>query len=331
MVIVSDEERSGRWGEISEIDKLLLKGEVFDLKCSVYGLNVTVCKKRSSCPLLVYLYTCMGLHRYNFLKGTKFVVSRVNKYVRTTQTAAKSYYITLDAKEPASSSSSSPPQTSTFQIKVSEGSHGRFSLGCYTARIRGDTSGDRETNAVYIPGKSYFLGNYLPQWPPENPFEQFCLLPQLMGTIGKNLRTLMICILWTNVVAIDGEGLYAKNATFYIRFKDLFRARLGQNDKVDRVAIIRRRYDEDTGAFSLEGQILSSQVIPRKLKIAALAANEEEEDTGCLDQVQSSDIIRFSQGPFSENKRIKLNPIGFPNQISSPPLATGETANLEAA
>ncbi|ESQ44557.1 hypothetical protein EUTSA_v10003412mg, partial [Eutrema salsugineum] len=170
----------------------------------------------------------------------------------------------------ASSSSSSPPQTSTFQIKVSEGSHGRFSLGCYTARIRGDTSGDRETNAVYIPGKSYFLGNYLPQWPPENPFEQFCLVNELeMQEIDKDWIHLYLELAVATADGYDRKepkdfddlhiGLYAKNATFYIRFKDLFRARLGQNDKVDRVAIIRRRYDEDTGAFSLEGQILSSQ------------------------------------------------------------------------
>lgn len=122
--------------------------------------------------------------------------------------------------------------------------------------------------------------------------------------------------------ANDEEGLNARNATFYIRYKDLYKARLGKD--FDRIAIVRRSFDEDTGCFSLVGQNQSSDIIPKKRKIA-------NEDTGCFSlkgQNQSSEIIQFGQGygvykPFAENKRIKLNLTGLPNQISSP-LATCE-------
>ncbi|KAG7578624.1 Protein MS5 [Arabidopsis thaliana x Arabidopsis arenosa] len=83
-------------------------------------------------------------------------------------------------------------------------------------------------------------------------------------------------------VAIDAEGLYARNAIFYIRYKDLYKARLGKAD-FDRFAIVRRSYDEDTGLFTLVGQNQSSDFIPKKRKIAA-----NEEETRCTGQSQSS-------------------------------------------
>jgi len=62
-------------------------------------------------------------------------------------------------------------------------------------------------------------------------------------------------------VAVDAEGLLnARNAIFYIRYKDLYEARLGNAD-FDRIAIVRRIFDEDTGRFTLVGQNQSSNII----------------------------------------------------------------------
>jgi len=69
----------------------------------------------------------------SFLQGTKFQLNRVKKYVFSTGAAA-SYYITLDAMEPAADSSSS---LQTFQTEVTEDSFGKFILTCNIARIRG--------------------------------------------------------------------------------------------------------------------------------------------------------------------------------------------------
>jgi len=71
--------------------------------------------------------------QFSFLQGTKFQLNRVKKYVFSTGAAA-SYYITLDAMEPAADSSSS---LQTFQTEVTEDSFGKFILTCNIARIRG--------------------------------------------------------------------------------------------------------------------------------------------------------------------------------------------------
>ncbi|VVB13159.1 unnamed protein product [Arabis nemorensis] len=49
------------------------------------------------------------------------------------------------------------------------------------------------------------------------------------------------------------EGLnFTQNATVYIRYKDSCAARVGKD--VDRIAIVRRSFDELTGRFTVEGQ-----------------------------------------------------------------------------
>lgn len=60
-------------------------------------------------------------------------------------------------------------------------------------------------------------------------------------------------------------GLNAKNAVFYIRYKDSCEARVGKD--VDRIAIVRRAFNDRTGCFSLAGQNLSAEeIIPKKDK-----------------------------------------------------------------
>lgn len=136
---------------------------MFDLKGCTLGLQERICNNRFPCPVLVFLYATMGLHRYNFLQvktlsppqidfadnslyllcyiqflssflqGTKFQLSRLKKYIFSTGAAAATYYITLDAMDPAVGGSS----LQTFQTQVSEECFGKFILTCDIARIRG--------------------------------------------------------------------------------------------------------------------------------------------------------------------------------------------------
>ncbi|CAL9222286.1 unnamed protein product [Arabidopsis halleri] len=320
MLIGGFEDRNASDTVIAASKKLLEKCGVFDLKGCTLGLQARICNKRSPCPVLVFLYATLGLHRYNLLQGTKFQLSRVKKYVFSTGAAAASYYITLDAIDPAGSSS-----LQTFQTKVTEDSFGEFILTCNSARIRGETCN------VYV---GLNIGCRLPECPPENPFELYYLMKDselqdnndwirlylelAVATTDRNREASDFGLSNLEIVnvAIDAEGLYARNATFYIRYKDLYKARLGKAD-FDRFAIVRRIFDEDTGLFTLVGQNQSSDFIPKKRKIAA-----NEEDTRCTGQSQSSEIIQCGRGfgvfkPLAENKRIKLNLTGLADQISS--------------
>ncbi|CAD5324080.1 unnamed protein product [Arabidopsis thaliana] len=247
-------------------EKLLEKCGVFDLKGYTLGLQARTCNKWSPCPFLVLLYATLGLHRYNLLQGTKFQLNRVKKYVFSTGAAA-SYYITLDAMEPAADSSSS---LQTFQTEVTEDSFGKFILTCNIARIRGEPSN------VYT---GLNIGCRLPECPPENPFEIYYLMKDselqenndwirlylelAVATTDRNREASDFGLSNLEIVnvAVDAEGLLnAKNAIFYIRYKDLYEARLGNAD-FDRIAIVRRIFDEDTGRFTLVGQNQSSDII----------------------------------------------------------------------
>ncbi|KAJ4894803.1 hypothetical protein Rs2_21597 [Raphanus sativus] len=291
MILKSD----GGFARMKATRKLVENHGVFGLKGSVYGYEKNKCTKDHPCPRLVTLYAKMGLHRYNLLKGTKFQLKCVEEYIVTTGSGAPSYYITLVAiDDTAGGGGSSSLQT--FQIQVSQESRGQFILTCDIARIRGESRDENE---------SMILDIDLPEWPAENPFEKYCLVKSELqdnddwirlylelALAIKEPRGVGVFNLEIVKVATDvGEGINAKNATFYIRYSDLSKA-----EDSDRIAIVRRSFDEDTGCFILVGQShQSSDLIPKKRK------NVGEES--------------------AENKRINT---GLGNQISSPPLATRE-------
>ncbi|KAJ0244307.1 hypothetical protein HA466_0189630 [Hirschfeldia incana] len=209
----------------------------------------------------------MGLHRYNLLQGTKFKLKGVRKYIKTRGSPAATYYITLYAIDQAGGGSS----RQTFQIQISQESCGEFMLTCDIARIRGESKSAKQTMLVDF---------RLPEWPPENPFERYCLakeelksndwirlyLELTLGTkdrYGDSKFKLEIVNVATDLVP---PGLNAKNATFYIRYNDLSKTVLGEVS--DHIAIVRRRFDEDTGCFVLEGRNhQSSEILPEKLPI----------------------------------------------------------------
>ncbi|KAJ0244305.1 hypothetical protein HA466_0189620 [Hirschfeldia incana] len=280
-------------------DKLVEKHGIFDMTGSAYGLAKTICTKDNPCPRLVTLYAKMGLHRYNLLKGTKFQLKRVKKYIDTTGSAAPSYYMTLVAIDDTAGGGGGPSSSRhTFQTQVSQESRGQFILTCDIARIRGETRNDDESMIIDID---------VPEWPEENPFEKYCLVTselqdnddwirlylELAVAIkepGRDLFNLEIVKVATDV---DDERInVVKNATFYIRYIDLSKA----DEESDCIAIVRRSFDEDTGCFILVGKRhQSSQLISTKRK------NVGEENLS------------------AENKKTNT---GLGNQISSPPLAS---------
>ncbi|KAH0905079.1 hypothetical protein HID58_044582, partial [Brassica napus] len=180
--------------------------------------------------------------------GREFKLKGVRKYIKTLGSAAATYYITLYAIDQAGGSS-----RQTFQIQVSEETCGKFMLTCDIARIRGESKSDKETILLDI---------RLPEWPPENPFERYCLAKEELKSndwirlyleltlattedrYGDSKFKLDIVNVATDLVP---PGLNAKNATFYIRYNDLSKIALGEVS--DHIAIVSRRFDEDTGCF----------------------------------------------------------------------------------
>ncbi|WZZ29794.1 hypothetical protein YC2023_013195 [Brassica napus] len=273
--------------ESAETDELLKKYGIFDLKSSRNDLLRYRCTKDHPCPRLVRLYAKMGLHRYNLLQGTKFKLKCVRKYIETMGTAARSYYMTLDAIDTAAAGSSSSLQT--FQTKVSEEACGLFILLCDIARIRGESKSDEETMGV---------DRSMPEWPPENPFERHCLgkeevnsndwirlyvelaLAATEDRDGELKFKLKIVNVATDL--LDG-GLNARNATFYIRYLDK-----SKGEESDCIACVRRRIDEETGCFILVGQTHpTSDILSKKRKFVGGDSVDKRTKTGLPDHISS--------------------------------------------
>ncbi|CAN6926635.1 unnamed protein product [Brassica oleracea var. botrytis] len=132
-------------------------------------------------------------------------------------------------------------------------------------RSRGESKSDEETMGV---------DRSMPEWPPENPFERHCLEKEevksndwirlyvelALATTEDRDGDVKLKLKIVNVATdLLDEGVNAKNATFYIRYNDLSKAALGEVS--DHIAIVRRRFDEDTRCFILVGQSHQSSEI----------------------------------------------------------------------
>ncbi|CAH8356380.1 unnamed protein product [Eruca vesicaria subsp. sativa] len=269
--------------QMAATDKLVEKYGIFDMRGSSYGLRKTKCTKDHPCSHLVTLYAKMGLHRYNLLKGTKFQLKHVKKYIVTTGSAAPSYYMTSVGIDDTAGAGGGSSSLQTFQTQVSQQGRGKFILTCDIARIRGETRNDNESMIIDID---------LPEWPAENPFEKYCMVKselqdnddwirlylELGVAINEPRRGLFNLEIVKVATDVD-EGINAKNATFYIRYKDLSKA-----EDSDCIAIVRRSFDEDTECFILAGKSHpSSELIPKKRKIVGedkLSAENKRINTG---------------------------------------------------
>lgn len=249
------------------------KSEGFDVSGlpvpdSAPGLTEHICN--DTCSPLILLYAKLGLHRYNLVQGKNLQLSSVKKYNKSMASVNSSYYITLVAIHPATQ------LLQTFQTRVNELRYGKLVLECCTARPLG------ETHICGIKKISYHkpvedLLHTFPEWPPKNPFKKskrcyvlkkselrenddWIRLYLELAVAASNRDTLenhLVSNLKIVKVAIDTtstqEGLDLF-AIVYIRYKDSCEARVGKD--VDRVAVVRRFFNEGMGSFSLVGQNL---------------------------------------------------------------------------
>ncbi|CAN6976018.1 hypothetical protein IGI04_036936 [Brassica rapa subsp. trilocularis] len=232
------------------------------------GLIEFICN--DTCSPLILLYAKLGLHRYNLVEGKNLQLSSVKKYNQSMGSATSCYYITLVAIDPATQL----PQT--FQTRVNELRYGELVLDCCIARPLGETHicGIKKSSD-HKPVEDLF--HTFPEWPPKNPFKKSnrcyvlkkselrenddwirLYLELAVATTNRNtLENHLVSNLKIVKVAIDTtstqEGLDLF-AIVYIRYKDSCEARVGKD--VDRVAVVRRFFNEGMGSFSLVGQNL---------------------------------------------------------------------------
>jgi uncharacterized protein (TIGR01572 family) len=207
--------------------------------------------------------------------------------------AASTYRMALDAMDPCLSS------VRIFETSVTEKSYGKLSLRCNFAIPLGETRKIYniidEIRRSREASMEYNLTGCMPEMPPLDPFQdtnRFYLLNKSeveenewirmyldlafaathRGTSkAPDLSKLEIVQVAVSIDTSDEEGpgpgpglCRPTNAVFYIRHMDRSTARVEKND-VDRIAIVRRIYNPRTGFFSLIGQILSSQTIPKPI------------------------------------------------------------------
>ncbi|KAL1190987.1 hypothetical protein V5N11_032160 [Cardamine amara subsp. amara] len=215
---------------------------------------------------MVNSYARMGLHRYNFSHGTHFKFMSVKKF-NYTDGCLQSYFITLNARDPVTKS-----QT-TFQVGVSEERFAKLHLKCFIARPKGTLKTlKRHRQPHDIPPKYE-----LPHWPSDlNDTTRFYEVkeselksndwihlylelaivrndPLIPAEVLSGLKIVKVSIKTSEDVE-PNERLQAKSATFYITFKNLANARVGElGEDVERKVIVRRVVDELTGDFTLFG------------------------------------------------------------------------------
>uniref|UniRef100_A0A1J3FGA2 UPF0725 protein n=1 Tax=Noccaea caerulescens TaxID=107243 RepID=A0A1J3FGA2_NOCCA len=224
------------------------------------GLQSEACDEQRPCPLQVSLYARMGLHRYKLFKGRKFELNRVDHYVKSIGSAVSTYHMTvyaMDMEGGGGGGGGGAPKT-CFELIVSEYLANCFTLMCGTARIQGEEDHTKKKNTV-------FMDTRLPEWPPvalhrveksevQDNDEWIRLYVELAVAFDVSASRGDFEIL---DVAMDrnpnDEGLDAKNATFYISYRDRDDAWLAKS--CHRIAAVRRSFDEDTGNFCLVGAI----------------------------------------------------------------------------
>ncbi|CAA7055482.1 unnamed protein product [Microthlaspi erraticum] len=239
----------------------------------------------------------------NFMHCWAFIVtisSRIEKYYKEGVSACKTLYITCVASDPANNS----PQV--FWIKIWEGQCGVLDLTCAIAEPR---DGPKTGSVSRFPD----FRRSFPEWPSDNSFsdtKRFYVVKksELQDDANDWIRLyveLAIAIYpsldWedddlSNLEIVDvaiestqgpSEGLNAKNATVYIRFRDPSEARVGM--EVDRVAMVRRSYDEESGWFNLTGYCRASSETEPDEDFAKLAKSRRDYDESRLNLTSESE------------------------------------------
>ncbi|KAG7616386.1 putative protein MS5 [Arabidopsis thaliana] len=229
----------------------------------------------------IVLFARMGIHKYNMIQGTNLQLSCVEKYNYRSPRVYSAFYITLIAKDPDACNS-----LVTFQTRVVEEG---FNMTKHSCNIARPNPGPQENAAlprhpVDLEPVDVFYKGSLPEWPPEDAFndnkrfyvvkksellthdwirlymELAFLKAHLRSPKNPNLSKLvivMVAIETKDNMEPPSERLKARNAFFYIKYK--YHANKGRGPKRrlghkthDRIAIVRRTLDKNTGYLTLE-------------------------------------------------------------------------------
>ncbi|KAL0697575.1 hypothetical protein Bca4012_053697 [Brassica carinata] len=239
------------WRKVDETDGFDI--EIEGAPCYFGGMSVY--KGGVDCPLVVRLYAKVGLHRYNMLEGTNFHLHEIDKYNLVCIPMPVSYYITLLAEDPATSS------LVVFQTKIDQRSLAEMDFTCYISRPKGIVSG--------IYPKQFFDGEDLPdKWPSEEAFadkRRFLYKVQESDWEEHDWIRLYMEIAffnrdrWLNVVVETEENLpyetvlkSFRNVLVYIRYDQ----DLGADGVRKHIAIVRRTVEPTTHCVCLLGESL---------------------------------------------------------------------------
>ncbi|CAH8359474.1 unnamed protein product [Eruca vesicaria subsp. sativa] len=223
--------------------------------------------------LLVNLYARLGLHRYNLTKGANLKFDHLKKF-NMTMNCISSYRITLVAYDPSASS------LLTFLVGVSEEVYASLDLMVFIARPQAEPRRQepiRPIASTVVPLDACACDDRgLPFWPTDfADTSRFDLLKESELQGNEWIRLYLELALCSNdrnipeshvsqlqIVSVAMEKTIehftrTTNATstiFYIRFKGLSVARVGEDgEHVERKVIIREYEDLTTGNFTLMG------------------------------------------------------------------------------
>ncbi|KAJ0232265.1 hypothetical protein HA466_0291390 [Hirschfeldia incana] len=217
--------------------------------------------------VLVNLYARLGLHRYNLSEGTNLEFHHLKKF-NMTMNCISSYRITLVAYDPATSS------LVTFLVGVSEQIYAHLNLLVFIARPQAHKPHFQEpirpigsTICPLRPDDD----KVLPFWPTDfDDTTRFYLRDESAVQGYDWIRLYLELALFLNdrnipeshliqlqIVRVAMEIVQHVDATstiFYITFKGLPVARVGEDgEHVERKVIIRRYEDLSTGYLTLKG------------------------------------------------------------------------------
>ncbi|KAG7535461.1 Protein MS5 [Arabidopsis thaliana x Arabidopsis arenosa] len=216
-------------------------------------------------PVLVERYARFGLHRYNICHGTNLQFHHLKKF-NVTMICQATYYITLAASDPATTS------LVTLHLGVAEGCRDACSLNltCFIAKLE-----DTPIEPCQLPDTEELVDDaQLPSWPSDfNDCQRFYQVKESELQDNGWIRLYLELALCTNdreledsdlsrlqivKVAIEGiqgnEKLQAVAANVYIMFKGLAMASIGElGEHVVRKVIVRRAFNEPAGCMTLLG------------------------------------------------------------------------------
>ncbi|XP_010477462.1 PREDICTED: UPF0725 protein EMB2204-like [Camelina sativa] len=254
---------------------------------------------------VVKLYAKLGLHRYNLLEGKNLQLDSLKSFTVSITGGPSSYYVSLVARVPDGG------LQQAFQVLVQERSLGFLDLGCPIARPLVTEPFLRPHKAQ--PPDGLFFSDELPDWPSEIAFNdrkrfhlvkeselrdndwirlylELALVFHDRTLTERYLSQLEIVQVWIETTQDVEQPNSKKTTIFYITYKDLAKARLGE--PVDRRAIVRRIINEATANFRLRGRYWFAEKAPDTEKDYVLLPVGEK----ALDKKQRSKRLKRCLG-----------------------------------